>query len=87
MSFENQNIQKMIYEDEDIIFNSSKPDIILPPLPEQNESLIDFQEDLPPPPTNEELAEMEGVLATGQGKYPFLLKNQHPYSPRNLGGW
>ena len=81
MSFENQNIQKMIYEDEDIIFNSNNPDIILPPLPEQNESLIDFQEDLPPPPTNEELAEMEGVLATEQGKYPFLLKNQHPYSP------
>ena len=87
MNFENPIIQKMIYEDEDIIFNSSKPDIILPPLPEQNESLIDFQEDLPPPPTNEELAEMEGVLATRQGKYPFLLKNQHPYSPRNLGGW
>ena len=45
MNFENPIIQKMIYEDEDIIFNSSNPDIISLPLPEQNESLIDFQED------------------------------------------
>ena len=63
----------MIYEDEDIVFNSNNPDIILPPLPDHNESLMDFQEDLPPPPTNEELAQMEGcILKTGQGKYPFL---------------
>ena len=68
MTFENSNIQKMIYEDEDITFNSNDPELILPPLPE-NECLMDFQEDLPPPPTNEELEEME----TGQGKYPFSV--------------
>ena len=39
--------------------------MILPPLP-QNETLMDFSEDLPLPPTIEELAAMEG-----QGKYPF----------------
>ena len=43
----------MIYEDEDIIFNISRPDLILPPQPNQNESLMDFEiSSLPPPPTN-----------------------------------
>ena len=39
----------MIYEDEDIIFNISRPDLILPPQPNQNESLMDFEiSSLPP---------------------------------------
>ena len=37
---------------DDIVFNSNNPDIILPPLSDLNESLMDFHRDLPPPPTN-----------------------------------
>ena len=61
----------MIYEDEDIIFNISRPDLILPPQPNQNESLMDFEiSSLPPPPTNEELTEMEtNGKSSEQGKY------------------
>ena len=58
----------MIYEDEDILFNISRPDLILP---NQNESLMDFEiSSLPPPPTNEELTEMEtNGKSSEQGKY------------------